>query len=222
VKRLSRMRTALPLRLTSKLIASVWVIAFVSFVYGQTAKVPDWQRAAGEKLAFEVASIRQISPDPAWVGNHFEINAQDQFVPTGGLFRANARLIMYLIFAYKITDSSQYDSLVAQLPKWGNIDQFVIEARAQGDPTKDQYRLMMQTLLAERFKLKIHTENRGLPVYALVLDKPGRLGPALQPHPDNAPCALKPEKPVRLFPPIAVNCRDCLLSPEPCTGACSM
>jgi hypothetical protein len=47
---------------------------------------------------------------------------------------------MCLIFAYKITDTSQYDSLVAQLPKWGNADQFVIEARAQGDPTRFEAR----------------------------------------------------------------------------------
>jgi hypothetical protein len=80
------MRTAFPLRLALKLIASVWVIAFVSFVYGQSAEMPEWQTAAGGKLAFDVASIRQISPDAPCAGNLFEINAQDQFVPTGGLF----------------------------------------------------------------------------------------------------------------------------------------
>jgi uncharacterized protein (TIGR03435 family) len=41
----------------------------------------------------------------------------------------------------------------------------------------------MQSLLAERFKLVLHTETRQLPVLALVLAKPGKLGPQLRPHP---------------------------------------
>jgi len=147
-------------------------------------------------MAFDVASVRQIDPGTPWPGNRFEINAQDDFTPTNGVFRANARLIMYLIFAYKITDTSQYDALIAQLPKWANADQFVIEARAAGNPSKDQYRLMMQGLLADRFGLKLHVVDKVLPVYALVLAKSGRLGPGLQLHPENLPCAFRPEKPM--------------------------
>jgi uncharacterized protein (TIGR03435 family) len=52
--------------------------------------------------------------------------------------------------------------------------------------------LMMQALLAVRFKLAIHFETRQLPVLALVLDKPGKLGPQIQPHPSNAPCSTAP------------------------------
>jgi uncharacterized protein (TIGR03435 family) len=61
---------------------------------------------------------------------------------------------------------------------------FDIEAKSEiPNPTKDQMRLMMQSLLAERFKLVLHTETRQLPVLALVLAKPGKLGPQLRPHP---------------------------------------
>jgi uncharacterized protein (TIGR03435 family) len=41
-------------------------------------------------------------------------------------------------------------------------------------------RLMMQSLLAERFGLKVHWETRQAPVFALVEDRPGNLGPQLQ------------------------------------------
>jgi hypothetical protein len=139
----------------------------------QSAKLPQWQTAAGGRLSFEVASLRLSAPNAPPSENSFQINAQDDFSSTGGFFRSSAHLIMYIIFAYKIVDTSQYGSLLAQLPKWGNTDQFVIEARAEGNPTKNQYRLMMQSLLADRFKLAIHTETRQLPVYALILSKSG-------------------------------------------------
>lgn len=59
-----------------------------------------------------------------------------------------------------------------------------MEAKSEiPDPTKGQMRLMMQSQLTERFKLVLHTETRQLPVLALVLAKPGKLGPQLWPHP---------------------------------------
>jgi uncharacterized protein (TIGR03435 family) len=158
----------------------------------QTARLPQWQRAAGGRLSFEVASVRLSAPNAPPGESSFQINAQDDFSPTGGFFRSSAHLIMYIIFAYKIVDTSQYGPLLTQLPKWGNTDQFVIEARAEGNPTKNQYRLMMQSLLADRFKLAIHTETRQLPVYALILSKPGKPGPQLRTHPDDIPCPHKP------------------------------
>ena len=38
------------------------------------------------------------------------------------------------------------------------MDPFDIEARAAGNPTKDQMRLMMQSLLADRFRLRVHSK----------------------------------------------------------------
>ena len=43
-------------------------------------------------------------------------------------------------------------------------------------------RLMVQALLANRFQLAVHTETRELPVFALALVKPGKMGPRLLPH----------------------------------------
>jgi uncharacterized protein (TIGR03435 family) len=154
----------------------------------QSPPVPQWQRAAGDEMSFEVASIRQSKPG-ANFGNNGELDFSDSYPPTGGLLTTTSSLVGYIIFAYKIVDASQIPSLVNQLPKWAQEDEFDIQARAENhSPTKDQMRLMMQSLLSDRFKLAIHVETQQLPVYALVLDKPGKRGPQLQLHPADVPC----------------------------------
>ena len=57
--------------------------------------------------------------------------------------------------------------MISNLPKWVSTDRFEIQARIPGNPSKDQLRLMLQSLLADRFKLAIHFETRELPVLAL-------------------------------------------------------
>jgi uncharacterized protein (TIGR03435 family) len=47
-------------------------------------------------------------------------------------------------------------------------------------------RLLMRSLLADRFKLAIHTETREVPVLAFVLIKPGVTGRRLWQHPNDA------------------------------------
>ncbi len=117
-------------------------------------------------------------------------------VADGGLYLAkNIKLIQFIAFAYKLTQV-QLQSVVDQAP-WTAEDRFDIEARAEGNPTKDQYRLMMQSLLADRFRLAAHYETRVLPVYKLVLDKPGKLGPQLRLHlADDPVCASKKDNPI--------------------------
>jgi bla regulator protein blaR1 len=149
---------------------------------------PDWQKEAGGKQSFEVASVRQSLPDSHRRDN-IDLGPMNSFSLPGGLFSTNVSLDNYIIFAYKIADGSQYQSLSAQLPKWAKSPaKFDVEARAAGHPTKDQLRLMMQALLQDRFKLAIHTETKQLPVYSLVLDTRGKPGPQLRAHPASLPC----------------------------------
>ncbi len=98
-------------------------------------------------------------------------------------------------FCVQADAQPKFESVQSALPKWANSDRYDIQARASGNPTKDQFRLMMQALLADRFKLAIHYEIQQLPVFALVLDKPGKLGPKIQPHPSDAPCSTAPLPP---------------------------
>ena len=163
----------------------------------QSPSVPQWQIDAGGKMEFDVASVRQdtAAPSASTRNSNIPLGPQDAFSPTGGLLSStNWPLSQYMVFAYKLTPS-QFQAVQAALPKWANSDRYDIQARASGNPTKDQFRLMMQALLADRFKLAIHYETKQLPVMALELDKPGKLGPKIQQHPSDVPCSTAPLPP---------------------------
>jgi uncharacterized protein (TIGR03435 family) len=87
----------------------------------------------------------------------------------------------------------------------------MINAEAEGNRTKDQMRVMMQSLLADRFKLAVHFERIEVPVFAVVLDKQGKTGPRLHPHSDGVPCDLSPP-PTDTFPPV---CDSILATAKP-------
>ena len=63
-------------------------------------------------------------------------------------------------------------------PGWLDSDEYEIDARAEASSTRAQLRLMLRTLLAERFLLALHRETKELNVYALIA---GRNGPKLKP-----------------------------------------
>jgi uncharacterized protein (TIGR03435 family) len=64
-------------------------------------------------------------------------------------------------------------------PAWLDSDHYTIEAKAEGTPGREMMRgPMLQTLLEDRFKLKIHRETRETPVFELRVAKGG---PKLQP-----------------------------------------
>ena len=58
-------------------------------------------------------------------------------------------------------------------PKWLDEARYNIEARAAGPAGDRELMTMLQSLLAERFKLAFHRETRALPGYALGLGKGG-------------------------------------------------
>ena len=64
-------------------------------------------------------------------------------------------------------------------PGWIKSERYDIEAKAEGNPSRRQIEgPLLQTLLKERFQLKLHREMKGLPVFALVAAKGGlRLKP---------------------------------------------
>lgn len=155
---------------------------------------PGWEAAAGGKMSFDVVSVKQnrTGADVPYRVN-MPIDPSEVFVPTGGLFRADNMPVVRLIwFAYKMSQV-EVDALHGKLPQWAVDDRFDIEARGPAHATKDQMRLMMQSLLADRFKLEVHTEMRELPVFAAVLVKAGETGPQLQAHPADASCPTLPQ-----------------------------
>ena len=165
----------------------------LSSAWAQSAS-DDWEKAAGGKMSFEVASVKQNKAGD-FVPAKFPLDDGDAYAPIGGLFTAvGFPLITYIQFAYKLhLTPSQGAALLAAMPKWVNADRFDIEARGPASATKDQLRLMMQSLLADRFKLAVHMETQPGPVFALVLDKPGKTGPKLIPHSQGPPCDAAPQ-----------------------------
>ena len=157
----------------------------------QAQDTPAWQTSAGGKMAFEVASVRE-DPSGKWVPPPFSFDADDEFKDTGGLFTADANLATYVSFAYKLP--IQYN-LLSGLPDWAKKENFAIQARAAGNPTKDQFRLMMQSLLADRFRLALHHEMQERLVLIMTLAKPGKLGTRLRLHADGPACNVVTPRP---------------------------
>jgi bla regulator protein BlaR1 len=177
-------------------VVTMLIVAISNFRITTAAQtpVPQWQIAAGGKMAFEVASIR---PTDSFTPPSFPMSPDNAYRPNGGLLTATFPLITYIRFAYKLfLAPDQRQALLLALPKWVATDRFAIQARAAGTPTKDQMRLMMQSLLAERFKLAVHFEKQQVPVFALTLMRPGKLGPQLRPHADGPPCDDSAKPPV--------------------------
>ena len=128
------------------------------------------QPAATAAPAFEVASIKPNHGDDSRVMFR---GTPDGFTATG----VSAKLLIE--FAYNVKDFQ-----VSGAPGWteserydidAKMDEATIEALKKLTPEQvpEQRRLMLQSLLADRFKLKVSHSSRELPIYALVVAKNG-------------------------------------------------
>jgi uncharacterized protein (TIGR03435 family) len=132
--------------------------------------------------AFEVASITPCPPGtPPPALEHAGIA---EFTSPGGRFRASATSLQFLLeWAYGIQPSQHSGG-----PSWIGTDRYDIVARAEGDASDAQMKLMVQTLLAERFKLKLHRERREFSAYVVSV---GKTAPKLFPPKDGETHALR-------------------------------
>jgi uncharacterized protein (TIGR03435 family) len=145
---------------------------------------------AHHKLEFEIASVRENkSGGPAT--SNFPLDRGGAYSSTGGIFTAtNQSLVGLLIFAYEINITEFRGGLMRSLPGWAKTDRFDVNARATSEnPTKEEMRQMLQSLLVDRFKLRAHREQRQMPVFGLYPLKPGKTGPQLKPHNSNPSCS---------------------------------
>jgi len=118
-----------------------------------------------------------------------------------------------------ITQSYEiHDSQIIGGPDWMRAQGYDIAATLTGTPTPEQRRMMMKTLLRDRFKLTFHTETRDLPIYALVVQRSdGRLGPGLKRIPDDE--CPPPGSPRRGGPPAGAPPLDPNAAPQVPCGA---
>jgi uncharacterized protein (TIGR03435 family) len=141
-------------------ISGVMFLALTAFP--QTATAP----------AFEVASIK---PSTMTFGSYY------RYLP-GGRLSVMSWIKQVIEVAYGVEGYQ-----VSGGPAWLNEDRYNIEAKAENpDASKSDLNLMMQSLLADRFKLKLSQGTKDFDVYYLVVDKNG---PKLTP--------LKPGDPSR-------------------------
>jgi len=196
-----------------KLVLEAGVIAFAAspIVVGllnapaiRAQNSTDWQARAGGKMAFEVASVKPSKGE--YVPSNWSLTPWDDYAAATGYFRADASLRGYIEFAYKLWPNDLQTREFAHLPKWVAADRYSIEARAAtANPTKDQMRLMVQSLLADRFQLAAHFEAREVPVFELKLARAGQRGPKLIFHADGPPCSSVPTAPDGPTPPEALR-----------------
>jgi uncharacterized protein (TIGR03435 family) len=99
--------------------------------------------------------------------------------PNGRFAATNVPLRLLVRMAYAVQDF-QIDGG----PSWQMSQRFDIVAKAEDGFAGSQQSMMpmVKTLLADRFKLNVHTETRDMPVSALLIARDdGKLGPKLKP-----------------------------------------
>lgn len=132
------------------------------------AGLPIVARQVAGDPAFEAATVRPNTS--GYVGWRLEPQ------PGGRLTGTNVPAAALIRFAYDLPDFQ-----VSGGPGWLASARFDVAAKAEGDASVNETRLMLRTLLADRFKLTAHTETRELPIYALVMARnDGKLGPQLR------------------------------------------
>jgi uncharacterized protein (TIGR03435 family) len=149
-------------------VAALLVVAACG-LFGQSADTP----------RFAVASIK---PNPSKVPPSMATAMGAGYRPGGRFVAGNAPVTFLIQRAYSVQNFQ-----VVGGPSWVNTVGYDIEAKPDGNIGQEQMWLMVQTLLADRFKLSMHRETRDLPVYDLEVVKSGKLPPPLRACSDDPP-----------------------------------
>lgn len=175
------MRYQKEVRMTLQVMArTAGLILACSLAYGQAAA----DGTNGAKLEFEVASVKPSAPfgnGPIMVGMHGGPGTDDP----GRLTITNLNLADLITYAYDVKRSQ-----ISGAPAWLETERFEITAKVPAGATKAQTRTMLQSLLAERFKLAVHQETKEMAMYALVVNKGGpkmKESTVEEPPPDALP-----------------------------------
>jgi uncharacterized protein (TIGR03435 family) len=116
--------------------------------------------ARGQAPSFEVASIKVNHS-----GTHM-VAIQPQ--PGGRFVATNINLKQLIDFAYGIKENQ-----LSGAPAWIDSERYDVSAKPETTATPDQMKRMLQSLLADRFKLTFRKETKELPVYVLTVAKNG-------------------------------------------------
>ena len=167
------------------------------------AAVPPQIVVTNSAAQFEVASIRP-SPQNNVVRGPIE-GSLEMTIARGtlgaaarnGRFRTTGMHLRLLIqLAYDVRHFQ-----VIGGPSWVGSDRYAIEATTAGQATPDQLRAMLQSLLADRFKLTLRRETRRMPVYELAAASEGL---KIVPMKEGDCITLKSPMPMDLAKPVYV------------------
>jgi uncharacterized protein (TIGR03435 family) len=122
---------------------------------------PPRSMAADAPLTFEVASIRPSTPNAP--GKLFTVKGRD-------VITINTTLADIMTMAYDV-----HLNQISGGPSWMENDKFDVTARplAEGVPNVDQLRGLFKSLLADRFKLAVHTDKKEMAAYVLTVGTRG-------------------------------------------------
>jgi uncharacterized protein (TIGR03435 family) len=137
------------------------------------ANTTAWGQGSG-MAAMPTYDAVSIKPNKAGDGRVMVNQGQDRYAGT------NVTLKQLLRYAYNLTTDEQ----ISGLPGWAESDHWDVEAKLDAetvavqkkmskDDSAEQRRQMMRAMLEDRFKLKVHHEQKELTVYNLVLAKGG-------------------------------------------------
>jgi bla regulator protein blaR1 len=146
-------------RLTARWVSAAGAVVCIVFTIAASLSA---QAPPTDSPRFDVASVK---PHRANDDVMFALQFHE-----GGRFTSTGSLRMLIRTAYGV----QEHQLVGG-PDWAERDLYDIAARAEGSPSPDTMRRMLRALLAERFLLRVRTENREMPIYALVVKEQGRM-----------------------------------------------
>lgn len=119
---------------------------------------------AQQPARFEVASIKRSAPDA---------DGTRWGQPGGRWVMRNMAVSVMIREAYP-TPSGE----LIGAPDWVISERYDVDAKAEGNRTREQMRPMLQQLLNDRFKLRLHYETREQPIYALLLARSDGRTPA--------------------------------------------
>ena len=142
-------------------IETILAVVLAGAAWGQSSETP---------IAFEAADV------------HVSAKTRTPSMAAGGLrgtryLVRQATMVDLISLAYDIDN----DKILAG-PSWLDTDRFDVSARAPSRSTPEQAKLMLQTLLAERFSLKIHKDSKELPGFVLSM---GSGKPKMKPAADT-------------------------------------
>ena len=134
-------------------------------------------------VAMHSIAVAQPRFDAASIRPTQDRRDESMVVNPGGILYSRVRLHDVIEAAYGV----KYYQVSG--PEWLEADSFDISARAEGSHSREELMLMLQTLLADRFKLALHREQKELPVYALLV---GKNGSKLRPAEDGGDVSMGP------------------------------